>query len=43
VMTLCERIILMHRGEKLVEGTPQKVANDPRAIAAYLGAEYDPT
>jgi branched-chain amino acid transport system ATP-binding protein len=43
VMTLCERIILMHRGEKLVEGTPQKVANDPQAIAAYLGAEYDPT
>jgi branched-chain amino acid transport system ATP-binding protein len=43
VMSLCERIILMHRGEKLVEGTPQKVANDPQAIAAYLGAEYDPT
>ncbi len=43
VMTLCERIILMHRGEKLVEGAPQKVANDPQAIAAYLGAEYDPT
>jgi branched-chain amino acid transport system ATP-binding protein len=43
VMTLCERIILMNRGEKLVEGTPQKVANDPQAIAAYLGGEYDPT
>ncbi len=40
VMTLCERVILMHRGEKLVEGTPQKVANDPQAIAAYLGEEY---
>ena len=43
VMTLCERIILMHRGEKLVDGTPQKVANNPQAIAAYLGAEYAPT
>jgi len=41
-MTLCGRIILMHRGEKLVEGTPQKVANDPQAIAAYLGADYAP-
>lgn len=40
VMTLCERIILMHRGEKLVEGTPQQVANDKQAIAAYLGEEY---
>jgi len=40
VMTLCERIIMMHRGEKLVEGTPQQVANNPQAIAAYLGEEY---
>jgi branched-chain amino acid transport system ATP-binding protein len=40
VMALCERIILMHRGEKLVEGAPRKVANDPQAIAAYLGEEY---
>jgi len=40
VMTLCERIIMMHRGGKLVEGTPQQVANNPQAIAAYLGEEY---
>jgi branched-chain amino acid transport system ATP-binding protein len=40
VMTICERIVLLHRGEKLVEGTPQQVANNPQAIAAYLGEEY---
>ena len=40
VMSLCERIVLMHRGQKLIEGTPQEVANDPQAIAAYLGEEY---
>ena len=40
VMTLCERIVMMHRGEKLVEGAPQQVANNPQAIAAYLGEEY---
>jgi branched-chain amino acid transport system ATP-binding protein/branched-chain amino acid transport system permease protein len=40
VMTLCERIALMHRGEKLLEGTPAEVAHDPRAIAAYLGEDY---
>jgi branched-chain amino acid transport system ATP-binding protein len=40
VMSLCERIILLHRGEKLVEGTPEQVARDPRAISAYLGEEY---
>jgi branched-chain amino acid transport system ATP-binding protein len=40
VMTLCERIILMHRGETLVEGNPEEVASDSRAISAYLGEEY---
>jgi len=40
VMTLCSRIILMDRGEKLVEGNPQEVSSDPRAITAYLGEEY---
>lgn len=43
VMTLCERIILMDRGEKLVEGTPEQVARDPKAITAYLGEEYAAT
>jgi branched-chain amino acid transport system ATP-binding protein len=40
VMTLCERIALLHRGEKLVEGAPAEVARDPRAVAAYLGEDY---
>jgi len=40
VMALCERIALMHRGEKLLEGGPAEVARDPRAIAAYLGEDY---
>jgi branched-chain amino acid transport system ATP-binding protein len=40
VMTLCSRIMLMDRGEKLVEGSPQEVSSDPRAITAYLGEEY---
>jgi len=40
VMTLCPHIVLLDRGEKLVEGTPQEVTSDPRAIAAYLGEEY---
>jgi branched-chain amino acid transport system ATP-binding protein len=40
VMSLCERIVLLHRGEKLMEGTPQQVTKNPQAIAAYLGEEY---
>ena len=40
VMTLCPHIVLLDRGEKLVEGTPQEVTSNPRAITAYLGEEY---
>ena len=40
VMSLCPRIILMDRAVKLVEGTPEEVCSDPKAITAYLGEEY---
>ena len=37
VMQLCERIVVLHHGEKISEGTPQHVSGDPAVIAAYLG------
>ncbi len=40
VMTLSERVALLHHGEKIMEGTPEEVASDVRAIKAYLGEEY---
>jgi len=40
VMSLCERITVMDRGKKLLEGSPEVVAHDPKAISAYLGEEY---
>jgi branched-chain amino acid transport system ATP-binding protein len=40
IMSVCDRVIVLHRGEKLVEGTPAEVSNDKRAISAYLGEEY---
>jgi len=40
VMALSERVALLHHGEKIMEGTPQEVASDERAIKAYLGEEY---
>jgi branched-chain amino acid transport system ATP-binding protein len=40
VMSLCSHIVLLDRGKVLLEGTPQQVTEDPRAIAAYLGDDY---
>lgn len=40
IMSLCDKIFMLHRGEKLVEGIPQEVANDKRAISAYLGEDF---
>ncbi|RLB73398.1 MAG: ABC transporter ATP-binding protein [Deltaproteobacteria bacterium] len=38
IMGAAERIIVLDQGEKLMEGTPEEVAHDPRVIHAYLGA-----
>jgi branched-chain amino acid transport system ATP-binding protein len=41
VMGISDRIGVLDFGEKIAEGDPDTVRNDPRVVAAYLGAPAD--
>ncbi len=37
IMSVCDHIIVMNYGQKLAEGSPEAMQNDPSVIEAYIG------
>jgi branched-chain amino acid transport system ATP-binding protein len=40
IMALSDRIVVIHFGKKIAEGSPHEVASNENVIKAYLGDEY---
>jgi len=40
IMGLCDRVTVLHHGEKICEGTPKEVCADENVVKVYLGKKF---
>jgi len=40
IMGLCDRVTVLHHGEKIFEGAPKEVVTDERVVKVYLGKRF---
>jgi len=38
LMEFCDRIVVLHHGERIAAGTPAEIGRDPRVLEVYFGA-----
>ena len=43
IMAVAKRIVVLDHGQKIAEGGPKEITENPEVIRAYLGSSYVPT